>query len=133
MMTDPIADMLTRIRNAGTIGKSEVLVPYSTLKFMIAQILMREGYIGAVERARAKLKKFDELKIILRYKDQKTHAIRSLRRISKPGRRVYVGYRDLNAAAQSRGMVIVSTPKGIMTQKEAQEKKLGGEIICEVY
>lgn len=131
-MTDPIADMLTRIRNALAVRKTELTVPYSRAKFAIAEILAREGYIGGVEKVRMKTGVFDEIRITLSSHEHRVRTLHSLRRISTPGRRLYVGYRDLPGRTGAQGMMIVSTPKGLMTSNEARRQKLGGEIICEV-
>lgn len=131
MMTDPIADMLTRIRNASTVRKPEVVVPYSRVKFTIAKILEKEGYVAQVEKVRAKLGKFEEIKMVLKYEDGNRGAIKSLRRISTPGRRLYSGYKEMPQIRQ--GVTIVSTPRGILTSREAKKLKVGGEIICEIY
>lgn len=128
MFTDPIADMLTRIRNASTVGKSEVVIPYSNIKFTIAQILEQEGYLGTVKKAHAGKGAFDEIKIALH-----NGKIRALKRVSTPSRRMYFGYRDIPKVAGGRGITILSTPRGVMTSKEARKQKVGGEIICEIY
>jgi len=133
MMTDPIADMLTRIRNAVASGKQELTVPYSYIKFAIAQILAREGFIHGVVRQQPKGASFQELKFTLQYGPKKDSPIHEVTRISKPGRRVYAGYEDLPRVANGLGIAIVSTPQGLMTNKEARKKKLGGEVICQVY
>ena len=133
MMTDPIADMLTRIRNAIAVRKDEVVLPYSKLKFAIAVILQKEGYLARVERLRAKTGTGEELKVALKYDAGRQNAIRTITRISKPGRRMYVGYRDLAGVSKHRGLTILSTPKGVMGSSEAKKQKLGGEIICEIY
>lgn len=130
MMTDPIADMLTRIRNASAVGKTEVVLPYSKLKFEIAKLLEREGYIKGVEKTK---NKFDEILIKLRYHKNKKSYISQIKRISKPGRRVYAGKDELPIVLDNIGIAIISTSKGIITNKEAKKKKLGGEIICEIY
>lgn len=131
MMTDPIADMLTRIRNASKVRKPEVVVAFSRLKLTIAKILEREGYVEKAETVRAKTGAHDELKIVLRYKNGES-AIQSVKRVSTPGRRMYLGYRDLTGRMH-RGVAVLSTPKGVMTNLEARKQKIGGEIICEVY
>lgn len=132
-MTDPIADMLTRIRNASRVGKAEVLIPYSRLKLTIAKILEREGYLAAAETVRAKVGAYNEMKLTLKYENGRQSLIHSAKRLSTPGRRLYLGYRDLLAFVSSRGITILSTPKGIMTHKEARKEKLGGELLCEIY
>lgn len=126
-MTDPIADMLTRIRNAQLAGQREVLVPYAKLKYALAQVLEREGWITGL----AVLEQNTKLKLLLKY-DQGQPVIGALKRISKPGRRVYVGRHDLPHVMNGLGTAIVSTPKGLMTSAEARKAKLGGEVVCEI-
>lgn len=130
MMTDPISDMLTRIRNAQTVRKADVVLPYSNVKFAIAKILQREGYVGTVEKT--ELVKHPALRIALAY-EQTEPRIRSVRRISTPGRRVYAKSTEMPRVMSGQGIAIISTPNGLMTNKEARARKLGGEIICEVY
>ena len=136
-MTDPIADMLTRIRNASAVKKYDVLVPMSKIKHEIAKILKREGYIADVAMAKKEGKRkgaqFDELRLILKYKKSGRPHIASLKRISKPGRRVYVGKDELPKVLNNLGIAIISTSQGLMTNKEARKKGLGGEVICEIY
>lgn len=133
MMTDPIADMLTRIRNAAAVHKAEVFIPYSRLKWQIAQLLAQEGFIETVEKGRSKLTQSEEIRVALKYREGKESVIHCLKRISKPGQRLYVGYKELGQYASGRGLTILSTPKGLMTNKTARQSKLGGEVICEVY
>jgi small subunit ribosomal protein S8 len=137
-MTDPIADMLTRIRNASIIGKPEVLVPMSKLKHNIAKILVSTHWLEKVEVVAMPVQKnrsqaFNELKLTLRYKENGQPVITSLKRISKPSRRVYVNSKELPRVLNNMGLAIISTPQGLMTNKEAGKKKLGGEVICEIY
>lgn len=132
-MTDPIADMLTRIRNASKVKKPEVVLPYSKLKFIIIELLQKEGYIASAQKTRSKTGRFDEIKIVLKYDDEKESAICFLKRISTPGRRLYVGHRDMSSTLNRRGITILSTPQGVMTSREAYKRKLGGEVICEIY
>lgn len=129
-MTDPIADMLTRIRNASAARKEELLVPYSKIKFAIAKILEKEKY---VKEAEAVENGFREIKIKLQYNADKKPAISSIKRISKAGRRVYAGKEELPRVLGGYGLAIVSTSKGVMTNKEARRLGLGGEVICEIY
>jgi len=129
MYTDPIADMLTRIRNASAVNKPEVVIPFSKIKFAIAQILEQEGYIQKVEKNDDN---FGEIVIELKY-ENKQPAIRSIERVSKTGRRIYVGKDKLPKVLNELGIAIVSTSKGIMTNKKAQQEGIGGEVICEVY
>ena|SRR3989344_6306310 len=133
-MTDPIADMLTRIRNAQAVSKAEVMVPYSNVKFAIAQILEQRGYVNGVQRVpRASAgMAFDQLRIVLKYQG-KEPAISNLKRISTPGHRVYVAKDKLPVVLNSLGIAIISTSRGIMTNKDAKKKNLGGEVICEIY
>jgi len=127
-MTDPIADMLTRIRNAAMARKAEVNVPFSKVKFAIAKILEKEKYLTAVEATEGKT----EIKITLKYEDEKS-AISMIKRMSKVGRRVYVKKIELPRVLNGLGVAILSTSKGIMTNREAKHLGLGGEVICEVY
>ncbi|MDD4412838.1 MAG: 30S ribosomal protein S8 [Patescibacteria group bacterium] len=134
-MTDPIADMLTRIRNAYAVSKEEVLIPMSKIKFAIAKILEQNHWVEKVEKISADSKKagsFDQIKVVLKYTDGKP-AIASLRRISKPGRRIYVSKDELPRVLNNLGVAIISTSQGIMTNKEAGKKNIGGELICEIY
>lgn len=126
-MTDPIADMLTQIRNALLAGQREVVLPYSKLKYALAQVMEREGWITGL----ASLEQNTKLKILLKY-DGKDPVINTIKRISKPGRRVYVGRRDLPHVLNGLGTAIVSTPRGLMTSFEARKAKLGGEVVCEI-
>lgn len=128
-MTDQIADMLTRIRNSNLARKETVLVPYSNIKFSIAKILEKEGFVKNVEKIDDD---YGQIKIGLKYKN-KEPVIQGLKRVSKPGRRVYNGYRKLPRIMPTLGIFIVSTPQGLMTHRQAKKGKLGGEIICEVY
>jgi len=133
-MTDPIADMLTRIRNALAVRKPEVVLPFSKIKFGIAEILKEKGYIKNVEKVEkgSNGNNYDEIKIILKYQGAQP-AITSLKRISKPGRRVYAAKDELPKVLNSLGIAIISTSHGLMTNKEAKKHQLGGEVICEIY
>lgn len=136
-MTDPISDMLTRIRNASLVKKTEVVLPMSKIKHEIAKILEKDGWIEKVEviksaGAKNGSKVFDELKIKLKYNNKKS-AIKSLKRISKPGLRVYVDKDKLPRVLNNLGIAIISTSQGLMTNKDARKKKIGGEVLCEIY
>ncbi len=136
MIIDPIADMLTRIRNALAVRKQDVVLPMSKMKYEIAKILEREGWIYKVEVIKNKSKKgsnFDELRIVLKYKKSGKPAITCLKRVSKPGLRVYVTKDKLPRVLNNMGIAIISTSAGIMTNKEARKKGIGGEVICEIY
>ena len=129
-MTDPITDLLNQIRNAQAVGKTEVLIPLSKIKNDIANILSKEGFVGEVKKAtKGKIK---ALKITLKY-DEKVPAIAGLNRVSKPGQRIYEGFSEIKRVHGGYGISIVSTSKGLMTNKEARKQKLGGEIICQVW
>jgi small subunit ribosomal protein S8 len=137
-MTDPIADMLTRIRNASAAKKHEVEIPMSKIKLAIAQILQKEGWVSKVEVVSGSGKKnqtanFDVIKIVLKYKKSGRPAVTSLRRISKPGLRIYVGKEKLPKVLNNFGIAVVSTPRGLMTNKEARKNGLGGEVLCEIF
>ena len=129
-MVDPIADMLNRIRNAKAILKPAVVIPFSNFKYEIAKILAQNGFIEKVEKKGKKNKKFIE--ITLRYSD-KTSAISGLKIISKPGQRIYVSARKVKPVKGGYGISIISTPKGLMTNKEARKQRLGGEVIGEIW
>jgi len=129
MMTDPIADMLTRIRNAQKSRKSEVVLSYSKLKMRIAEILQKEGFIGRVEKRDGMPM---VLAIELRY-DGKRPVIEAIDRQSKPGHRMYRKADELPRVLNDYGIAIVSTSQGIMTNKEARKLGIGGEVICSVY
>lgn len=127
MTTDPIADMLTRIRNGIMSNKSEVVIPHSKLKAAVAEILQANGYLGKVSVAQEG--GFKQLNIALNGSTQPE----SLVRVSKPGRRIYARADEIPTVRTGRGLVIVSTSAGIMTGKEARSKGVGGELICKVY
>ena len=129
-MTDPITDILNRIRNAQAVLHSTVFVPFSNLKYEMAKILEREGFIEKVEKKRKRLKRFIE--ITLKYTDN-IPAISGLKRISKPGQRIYFNRRKIKKVKGGYGIAIISTSKGLMTEKEARKQKMGGEVICEIW
>lgn len=132
MLTDPIGDMLARIRNAQMARHKQVRVPYSKLKFRIAEILKDQGFVKDVwvegEKPSEKA-----IVIELKYTPDGEPVIRELRRVSKPGRRVYAGVDKLPRVRKGLGIAIISTPKGIMTDKQARKERVGGEIICTVF
>ena len=134
-MLDPIADMLTRIRNAQRAKHSEVLVPFSKLKLSIAEILQQRNFIESVKKEAEG--KFPVLKIVLKYdvvsNTEKNPAIREIKRISRQGQRIYVKKTDIKRVKNGYGISVVSTSKGIMTGDNARKAGLGGEIICEVW
>lgn len=130
-VSDPVSDMLTRIRNATRAGQPEVAMPHSKLKADIARILKSEGYITGTEEAADGVRKLLRLK--LRYTRNQTPVIRGLRRVSKPGLRRYVPADDLPRPVGGLGIAILSTSRGIMTDSEARKTKVGGEVLCYVW
>ena len=130
-ITDPIADMLTRIRNAGAARHATVEVPASSMKKAIAQILLDEGYIKAFEIVENGTQ--GTIKITLKYSANKEKAISGLRRVSKPGLRVYAGADELPRVLKGLGIAIISTSKGVMTDKQARANHVGGEILAFVW
>lgn len=133
---DPIADMLTRIRNALAVKKKEVFIPFSKIKYAIAKVLEKENFIEKAERSivtnKKKNKKFEVIKIVLKY-HQGQPMIQELKRISKPGCRVYMKSKEIKKVKGGFGIYIISTSRGIMTDREAKKRKLGGEILAEVF
>ena len=129
--TDPIADLLTRIRNAQMLRRSFVLVPSSRMKEAITKVLLEEGFIQGYEvnddRPQPKLR------IWLKYDEKRRPVVAGLQRVSKPGRRVYKGKQDLPWVLSGLGIAIVSTPKGVMTGREARRLGVGGEVLCYVW
>ena len=136
-MTDPITDMLNRIMNGQAASKESVLVPFSNIKYSIAEILKENGYVLAIEKKGRKEKRFIELG--LKYDSDensqggKRPAILGVKRISKPGKRVYIGYKEIRPVRHGYGIAIVSTPQGVATDRDARKKKSGGEVLCEVW
>jgi small subunit ribosomal protein S8 len=129
-MTDPITDMLNRIRNAQAVFRSEVDIPFSKIKFEICQILAKEEFIESFEKKGRKNKKF--IRIMLKY-NKKIPAISGLKRISKPGQRIYLPHKQIKRVRDGYGIAIISTSKGLMTDKEVRKQKLGGEVICKIW
>ena len=130
-MTDPIADLLIRIKNAFLSRHESLEVPYSSLKERLAKLLVQEGYLKKVEILGQKPTE-KKLKIELEYKG-KRGAISDLRRVSKPGRRIYITVKKIPYVQGGRGMAVISTPKGLMSGQEARKKNLGGEFLCEIW
>ena len=131
-MSDPIADMLTRIRNANTAKHDTVDVPASKMKLAIAEILLKEGYIKSYDVE--EVGSFKNIHITLKYnKDKSTKIITGLKRISKPGLRVYAGAEELPRVLGGLGIAIISTNKGVMTDKEARKQHVGGEVLAFVW
>ena len=128
--TDPIADLLTRIRNAIAVGKNEVRLPSSKLKVTVAKELVRTGYLADVKVEKQSPR--DELVVTI-YRDGENPTITEIARVSKPGRRVYASANDIPRVKSGRGVMLVSTSEGVMTGSEAFKQRLGGELICKVY
>ena len=149
MMTDPIADMLTRIRNANEIERPFVEMSATKLKVALAKVLLEEGFILGYrtgkysENAETGTKEFAEvadlgqphviLQVFLKYGPDGEKVIRHIERYSKPGRRVYQGYRDVKRVLDGLGIAILSTSKGVMSEREAKKQKVGGEVLCTVW
>ena len=130
-MTDPVADMLTRIRNANTAGHAEVLIPASKIKKNIAEILLKEGYIKGFEVVETEPQ--DVIKIEMKYGAGKQKVISGIKRISKPGLKVYVKKDEIPKVLGGLGIAIISTSSGLITDKQARELGVGGEVVCYVW
>ncbi len=130
-LSDPIADMLTRVRNATMARHHAVDVPYSRIKENIAGILRNEGFIRGYEITGHGKKTM--LRVDLKYVDNKEPVLTHLRRISKPGLRIYSSHRDLPRVLGGMGILILSTPRGIITNRQARREKVGGEVLCEIW
>lgn len=131
MMTDPIADMLTRIRNAVSVERQYVDVPLSRVKVGVADVLKREGYIWDFKEVDSE-GPVRQLRIELKYGPNGERVIQSIKRVSKPGRRVFSKSRDLRPVLNGLGISIISTSGGVLSDREARQKNIGGEILCEV-
>ena len=132
-MTDPIADMLTRIRNASWARHQRVSVPWSKLKENILRILIEEGYLKDQKRVKAALGGGDDIVIQLKFDRESRPIIAGLKRVSSPGRRVYVSAKAMAPVRKGLGIHVLSTPKGILVDREAQKANVGGELICSVW
>ncbi len=130
MMTDPIADMLTQIRNAVRVERPHVDMPLSRVKRGLAEVLKREGYIWDFEEIEAEPAK--QLRIELKYGPNGERVIQQIKRVSKPGRRVYSKSRDLRPVLNGLGISIISTSKGLFSDREARQQNIGGEVLCEI-
>ncbi len=130
MMTDPIADMLTQIRNAVRVERPHVDLPLSRVKLGVAEVLKREGYIWDFKEIDAEPVK--HLRIELKYGPNGERVIQSIRRVSKPGRRVFSKSRDLRPVLNGLGISIISTSQGVVSDREARQQNIGGEVLCEI-
>lgn len=129
-MTDPISDLLARIRNAQTAKHATLKVPFSKIKLGIVKILHDEGFVGSYKTLEGEKK---EIEVSIRYTNKQEHIISNLKRVSRPGRRIYTGYEGLKAVRSGLGIAILSTPKGIITDKQARQDKVGGELLCTIW
>jgi len=133
MISDPIADFLFRIKNAYLVDKEIVNIPHSKIKENLAEVLVNKGFIEKIKvELLSKNKKIKTIKVTLKYKDKKP-VLTHIKRISKPGARIYVKKDKIPRVLSGLGTVILSTPKGFMTGKEARKRELGGEMICEIW
>jgi small subunit ribosomal protein S8 len=129
MYSDPIADMLTRIRNASAAKKSELVLPYSKFKANLANLLQKQGFVGGVSELMGEHKM---LQINLKYSGQEA-VISGIKRVSKPGQRIYLPFDKIPRTNSGYGVTVISTSKGLMTDKEARKQKVGGEVVCQVW
>jgi len=132
-MTDPIADMLTRIRNAAQAHHESVAVPWSRVKEEIIKVLVEEGYLQEFKRVKTKDRAGEDMRIQLRYDRENKPVISGLKRVSRPSLRVYVGFKEISPIRRGLGINILSTPKGILADRSALKAKVGGELICSVW
>ena len=133
MLSDPIADMLTRIRNATRTHKETVNIPASKFKEQLANVLVQEGYVQSVERLRPEGEKFDVLRVTLKYGVKREQVIKHIERISRPGRRAYVSADNLPRIQRGLGLAVVSTSRGLLPDREARKQGVGGEVICVLW
>ena len=144
MMTDPIADMLTRIRNASAVERPAVDMPATKLKTAIAKVLVEEGFVsgyrvgfkadgGEFEESSDFARPHLQLQVFLKYGPDGERVIRHIARYSKPGRRVYQGYREIRRVLDGLGIAVLSTSRGVMSDRQAKQNKLGGEVLCTVW
>jgi small subunit ribosomal protein S8 len=133
MMTDPIADMLTRIRNAITVERPHVDIPTSKVKRGLADVLKREGYIWDWQEQEIDTEPAKQLRLELKYGPNGEHVIQHIKRISTPGRRVYRKAKELRPVLNGLGITVISTSTGVISDREARQKNVGGEVLCEIY
>ena len=133
MMTDPISDMLARIRNAALARHEMTHIPHSRLKKSVAEILKAQGYIADVRSEKWGPQQRESITVVLKYGRDRKCAFQGLRRVSKPGRHVYVGHDSIPRVLSGLGVAILSTPQGLMTDADARKNKVGGEVLCEVW
>lgn len=131
MVTDPVADFVNQIKNAGAVRKEVINVPFSNLKEAVARVLKSKGYIKSSEKRGKKVKK--TLEVTIAYEADGTPKIKGVKRISKPGRRMYVGVGDINPVKFGHGTLVLSTPKGVLTGEDAKKERVGGEVMFEIW
>jgi small subunit ribosomal protein S8 len=131
MVNDPIGDFIIQLKNAGMVGKASVQIPYSKLKHAVADKLVETGFVTSTEKHGKKVKKM--LEVVLKYDAKGAHQIQGVKRISKPGRRLYVGVAEIFPVKFGKGKRILSTPAGILTGEEAKEKNVGGEELFIIW
>ena len=131
MVTDPVADFITRLTNAGAVGHKTVSLPFSTFKHAIAEKLKDAGYLAAFEKKGKKVRK--TLDVTLKYDEAGKPVIHGVKRISKPGRRLYKGAHEIMSVRYGHGALVLSTPQGILTDKEARKARVGGEALFEIW
>lgn len=130
MVTDPIADFLIRIKNANLAHKTEVVMPFSKIKQELANVLVREGYVA--ETSRRGKRTIKDLVVTLKYNSDKP-AITGTKRVSSPGRRLYMGVREIHPVKRGAGILVLSTPKGVVTDKQARRERVGGEALFQIW
>ena len=134
VITDPIADLLVRIKNGGSAGKALIYVPFSDMKLRIANVLLKEGYVTSVTKKTKRGKRDERLiEIGVSYDAPRMPRVRGIVRVSRPSRRMYIGAKEIRPVVQGHGIMILSTPKGLLTDTEARKEHVGGEIICKVW
>lgn len=131
MTTDPIADLINRLKNAGAVKKQSVSIPFSAFKLAIAEKLKDAGYVAGVEKKGKKARK--TLDVVLKYAESGSPAISGVKRVSKPGRRMYKSVHEIRPVRYGHGMLILSTPQGVKTDTEARKEKVGGEALFEIW
>lgn len=131
MVNDTVGDFIVRLTNAGAVKAASVSVPYSAFKMAIAEKLKDAGFVQSIDKKGKKVKK--SLDITLKYTEAGKHAIQGVKRISKPGRRMYKSVREIIPVRYGHGALVLSTPKGVLTDKEARKEKVGGEVLFEIW
>jgi small subunit ribosomal protein S8 len=130
MVSDPIADLINRLKTAQMAGRPSISVPFSNLKFAIAELLARHGFVGEVSKRGKKVKKYVDL--TLKYEEGRPE-VSGVKRLSKPSKRVYLGASDIRPVKYGHGLLVLSTPKGLLTDKEARKEKVGGEALFSIW